>query len=141
MSMLKRFVESRGFQFAILAIICLNAVVLGLQTSPSIDGMCRGWLNRIDQWCIVVFTLEIALKIVVYRWGFCRSAWNIFDFAVVAVSLVPDMGVFSLMRVFRVLRVFRLISGVRHMRIILAAILKSLPGVMWAGMLLTMSMA
>ena len=135
---LVRLVESRWFQFAILAVIFLNAVVLGMQTSPCVDGACNGWLERIDQWCIAVFTVEIVLKLVAYRLRFWCSAWNVFDFAVVAISLVPDMGMFSLVRLFRVLRVFRLVSGMRHMRIILAAILKSLPGVSWAGMLLAL---
>lgn len=136
MNRLQHFLESRWFQFAILAVICANAAVLGLQTSTAIDGACCGWLERIDKWCIVVFTIEIALKLVAYRWRFWSSAWNLFDFFVVAVSLVPDMGMFSLVRLFRVLRVFRLVSGVRHMRIILSAILKSIPGVSWAGLLL-----
>lgn len=133
---LRHVLEGRWFQFGILAVICANAAVLGLQTSPAIDGACGGWLERIDKWCIVVFTVEIALKLVAYRWRFWCSAWNLFDFFVVAVSLVPDMGMFSLVRLFRVLRVFRLISGVRHLRIILSAILKSIPGVSWAGLLL-----
>ena len=136
MDRLRCFIDSRWFQFGILAVICVNAAVLGLQTSPAIDNACDGWLERIDMWCIVVFTVEIALKLAAYRWRFWCNAWNLFDFFVVAVSLVPDMGIFSLLRLFRVLRVFRLVSGVRHMRIILSAILKSIPGVSWAGLLL-----
>lgn len=133
---LVHFVESRWFQITALTVIFLNAIVLGLQTSPAIDGLCCGWLERIDDWCIAVFVIELLLKMAAYRWSFCRSGWNWFDFTVVALSLVPDMGMFSLMRLFRVLRIFRLVSGVRHMRIILAAIMKSIPGVTWAGMLL-----
>lgn len=136
MKRLEHIIDSRWFQFGILAVICANAAVLGLQTSPMIAAACNGWLERIDKWCIVVFTVEIALKLAVYRWRFWCSAWNLFDFAVVAVSLVPDMGMFSLARLFRVLRVFRLVSGVRHLRIIISAILKSIPGVSWAGLLL-----
>ena len=136
MNRLRKFLDSRWFQFGILAVICANAAVLGLQTSPAIDGACGGWLERIDKWCIVVFTVEIALKLVAYRLRFWCNAWNLFDFFVVAVSLVPDMGMFSLVRLFRVLRVFRIVSGVKHLRIILSAILKSIPGVSWAGFLL-----
>ena len=46
------------------------------------------------------------------------------------------MGMFSAARIFRVLRVFKLISGVKYMRVILSAIVKSIPGVMWSGLLL-----
>ena len=133
---LVRMVEARWFQISIMAVIFLNAIVLGLQTSPSVDGMFGGWLERVDKWCIVVFVVELVLKMSAYRLRFFCSGWNWFDFVVVVLSVVPDMGIFSLARIFRVLRVFRLVSGMRHMRVILSAIMRSLPGVIWAGMLL-----
>lgn len=133
---LERLVGSCGFQSAILGVIVFNALLFGLQTSPRLVACCGGLLNRLDQACLVVFVIELVLKLVVYNRRFCRDAWNIFDFLIVAVSFVPDMGMFSSVRIFRVLRVFKLISGVHHMRVILAAILKSIPGIAWAGSLL-----
>lgn len=73
-----------------------------------------------------------------YRLSFLRDPWNVFDFIVVAVSFVPDCGIFSSIRLFRVLRIFKLISGVRHMRIILGAIVKSVKGIFWTGSLLVL---
>lgn len=138
MKKLKRFVESKGFQIAVLCVICLNAVVFGVQTSPDAREYCGVCLNKIDGFCLAIFTVELALKIVVYNRRFCRDPWNIFDFIVVAVSFVPDCGMFSSVRLFRVLRVFKLISGVRHMRIILGAIVKSVKGILWTGSLLAL---
>lgn len=93
-------------------------------------------LLRLDQICLWIFVAELGLKISAYGLGFPRDPWNVFDFLIVAVSFAPDMGMFSSVRLFRVLRIFKLVSGMRHMRIIISAILRSLPGVSWAGMLL-----
>ena len=65
--------------------------------------------------------------------GFCKDWWNVFDFCVVAISFVPDCGMFSALRIFRVLRVFKVISGERQMRVILDAIFRAIPGIDWAA--------
>jgi len=133
---IKDLVESRWFQALVIAVILLNSVVFGLQTSQGLMERFGRTLNLFDQFCLGVFTVELVLKIIVYNKRFCHDPWNIFDFIIVAVSFVPDMGMFSSLRLFRVLRVFKLVSGMRHMRIIISAIVRSLPGVSWAGMLL-----
>lgn len=138
MKTIKRLVENRWFQIAILAIICLNAMVFGIQTSPCARQCCGWWLDKIDGICLAVFTVELTLKIVAYNRSFCKDPWNIFDFIVVAVSFVPDCGMFSSIRLFRILRVFKLISGIRHMRIILGAMVKSVKGILWTGTLLVL---
>ena len=90
----------------------------------------------LDQVCLAIFVIELVLKLIVYNWRFPRDAWNIFDFLVVAVSFIPDMGMFSSARILRVLRVFKLISGVKQMRVVLSAITKAIPGIMWSAILL-----
>ena len=133
---LQRIVEHPSFQCAILAVILFNSVLFGLQTSR---GFMQNWgttLLQMDQFCLWVFVAEIVLKLFAYGMRFPRDPWNVFDFLIVAVSFVPDMGMFSSLRLFRVLRVFKLVSGVRHMRVILSAIVRAIPGVTWASMLL-----
>lgn len=138
MKVLRGIVDSRVFQVAILIVIVLNSALFGLQTSSWIVKTCGKWLDRIDSVCLYVFTAELLIKIIAYNRNFCKDPWNIFDFAVVAVSFVPDCGMFSSIRLFRILRVFKLISGIRHMRIILGAIVKSIKGILWTGSLLVL---
>ena len=97
---------------------------------------CGRLLGVLDQVCLAIFVIELVLKLIVYNWRFPRDAWNIFDFLVVAVSFIPDMGMFSSARILRVLRVFKLISGVKQMRVVLSAITKAIPGIMWSAILL-----
>ena len=133
---IRKFVECRPFQWAILAVILFNSILFGLETSREMMQSHGVALQRLDQICLWIFVAELSLKIAAYGLGFPRDPWNVFDFLIVAVSFAPDMGMLSSVRLFRVLRIFKLVSGMRHMRIIISAILRSLPGVSWAGMLL-----
>lgn len=136
MSNIRKIVECRPFQWAILGVIVFNSILFGLQTSRSLTHSYGAMLQRMDQICLWIFVIELGFKILAYGKRFPCDPWNIFDFLIVAVSFASDMNMLSSLRLFRVLRVFKLLSGMRHMRIIISAILRSLPGVSWAGMLL-----
>lgn len=136
MKLLRGIVENRFFQGVILADIVFNSVISGLQTSQLAMAKCGRLLGVLDQVCLAIFVIELVLKLIVYNWRFPRDAWNIFDFLVVAVSFVPDMGMLSSARILRVLRVFKLISGVKQMRVVLSAITKAIRGIMWSAILL-----
>ena len=125
---LRSLVESRGFQFSITAIIVLNAITLGLETSPRMMAAAGPLLQAIDRAALWAFTIEIGLKLWVYRGRFFRGGWNLFDFSIVALSWVPAAGPLSVLRALRALRVLRLISIVPQMRSVVGALFKALPG-------------
>jgi len=125
---LQAFVESPAVQRGIITLIVINSIVLGLETSPAAMATAGPLLIGLDRAILAVFTLEIALRITVYRWHFFRDPWSIFDFLVVGVSLVPASESFAVLRALRVLRVLRLISVVPRMRRVVQALLGSLPG-------------
>jgi len=124
---LARFVESARFRHAITALILINAAILGALTYP-IPEMAASVLLWADKAIIAVFAAEIVLKLIVYRQSFFRSGWNLFDFTVVAVSLVPDAGAFTVLRALRVLRLFRLFSVVPEMRSVVESLARAIPG-------------
>ena len=74
-----RRIESSTFQMIITAFIVLNAIVLGLQTSPQWVASIGALLGWLDQLCLLVFVGELAIKLAVYRGRFWRSGWNLFD--------------------------------------------------------------
>lgn len=132
-------VEAKPFTRAIFVVIILNTVILGLETVPAISSRVGGLLNALNIIFIGVYVVEAALKLFAYRGGYFRSGWNVFDFIIVITCLVPTGGVFSglrVVRVFRVLRAFRLISGLKPLRKIVSAIVRSLPGVGWTFLLM-----
>ena len=136
-SRLAEFVESARIQHFIVAVILINAAVLGFETSESAMTAAGPLLKAIDKACLVVFCLEIGARLLAYRWAFWRSGWNIFDFAVVAVALVPGAGPWAVLRSLRVLRVMRLLTVIPSLRKVVAAFLHAIPGL--GGVLLLMS--
>lgn len=125
---LARLVESKPVQRFVIAAILVNAAVLGLETDSTLSAGTGRLLHAIDRLCLAVFTVEIFAKLLAHRWHFFRNGWNIFDFLVVAVALVPGAGPLAVLRSLRVLRVLRLLTVVPSMRRVVAAFLHSLPG-------------
>src|SRR3546814_13183896 len=62
------------------------------------------------------------------RLGFFRDGWNIFDFLVVGVALVPASGELSVLRSMRVLRLMRLATALPAMRRVISGMFKAVPG-------------
>ena len=127
-SKLSNFVNDPRFERFIIGLIVLNAITLGLETSNWAMARMGGLLGMIDTIILSIFVAEIALRMAADVKGFWRDPWRLFDFAIVAVALLPASGSFSVLRAFRILRVLRLISGVKAMRRVVAGLLEALPG-------------
>lgn len=123
-----RLVESRAFQRLVIALILVNAVTLGLETSATAMALAGSVLVALDKAILAVFVAELAMKLYAQRLGFFRSGWNLFDFAVVGIALVPATGPFSVLRALRILRVLRLMSVVPQMRQVVGALVQAIPG-------------
>jgi voltage-gated sodium channel len=126
--MLKNIVESRTFNAMITVVIVINAITLGLETSPRAMAVAGPVLLAIDTAALWIFTVEIGLKLWLHRSRFFREGWNVFDFAIVAIAWLPAAGPLSVLRALRIMRVLRLVSVVPQMRAVVGALLKSLPG-------------
>jgi voltage-gated sodium channel len=125
---LRGFVESRGFSLTITAVIIVNALTLGLETWPRAMEVAGPYLLAIDSAALWIFTVELGLKLWLYRGRFFGDAWNVFDLAIVAVAWVPSAGPLSVLRALRIMRVLRLISVVPQMRTVVGALFRALPG-------------
>jgi voltage-gated sodium channel len=123
-----RLVLAPWFQRTIIGLILLNAVTLGLETSASVMEAIGPLLHALDQALLIVFTVEIGLRIYAFRGRFFRDPWGIFDLLVVAIAWLPASGPLSVLRALRVLRVLRLISVVPSLRNVVEAMLAALPG-------------
>lgn len=129
-------IESRRFQHFIIGVILFNAVILGLETSPAAMERLGPGLRILDKLCLAVFLIEIVSRLLAYRIGFFRSGWNVFDFAVVGVALIPGAGPWAVLRSLRVLRVLRLLTAIPSLRKVVAAFLHAIPGL--GGVMLLM---
>ena len=125
---LTRLIESNAFRNFILGIIIFNALLLGLETSSSIMADFGGLISFLDAACLAIFCVEIIAKLIVHRFQFFRSGWNIFDFVIVGVALVPAGQSISVLRALRVLRVFRVLSSAPRLRRVVEGFVSALPG-------------
>ena len=120
--------ENPRFQRAIIALIVVNAITLGLETSPAIMATAGPALVALDHVVLAIFVAELAIRIGACGWSFFRDPWSIFDFVVVGLALAPSTENFSVLRALRVLRVLRLITAVPQMRRVVGGLLAALPG-------------
>ena len=128
---LQALVKSDGFQYAITAIILLNAAIIGLDTSATLRARWHDFFELLNQLFLGVFILEAILKMAaVYPQvrRYFQDGWNLFDFAIIVVSLVPATGdLATLARLARLLRVLRLVSSFPELRLIVATLIRSIP--------------
>ena len=133
MQSIKKIIENNYFGIFITIVIIINAITLGLETSPEIKAEFGVILSLIDKIALTIFTIELITKILVYKLRFFKDGWNVFDFLIVAVSLIPASGPFSVLRAFRIFRTLRLLSIVPSMKRIIQAIFISIPGILSVG--------
>ncbi len=141
-STLKGIVDSRWFNNFILWTILIAGIIVGIQTYGDRFANWQGLLQNLDMLILWIFTIEAILKLIVYRLDYFKDPWNIFDFIIVVICwaayFLPNInaGVVAVFRLARVLRVFRLVSALPKLRILVDAMLKSIPSMGYVGILL-----
>jgi voltage-gated sodium channel len=128
---LRRLVESHAFTTAVIVVIIANAVVLGMQTYDGLVDRYGDLLDLLNGLFLAFFVLELAVRIASY-WPrpqeFFRSGWNVFDFVIIAVAFVPGLSRSStLLRLARLARVVRIVRLLPDLRLLVTAVLRSLP--------------
>ena len=131
MKPLQRLVDSTVFTTLVIAVILANAVVLGLQTYAGIEREYGDTLDFLNAVFLAIFVVELTLRIAAYGrrpWDFFRSGWNVFDFTVIAVAFLPGVRESStLLRLARLARVVRVVRLLPDLRVLLTAVVRSLP--------------
>jgi voltage-gated sodium channel len=125
---LDAWLDSPRVRNAIIAVILFNAVILGIETSKTAMAVAGGLILTLDRLCLGVFVVELALKLYARGLRFFRSGWNIFDFLIVGISLLPATGGLSVLRALRILRVLRVISAAPRLRRVVEGFVSALPG-------------
>ncbi len=137
----REIINNRYFNYFIFFLIFLSAVIIGIETYPGLASRYHALLSMTDRIIIALFTLEIALKIGSNGkrpWVYFSDPWNVFDFLIVAICLIPmnDTHYFAVFRILRILRIFRMITVFPKLRLIVSALLKSIPSMGYVIMLI-----
>jgi voltage-gated sodium channel len=128
MSFLQRILESAHIRNFITGVILFNALILGLETSQIVMAKAGSIVEFLDRACLAVFVVELVVKLIAYRLRVFRDGWNIFDFIIVGVSLVPAAQGLSVLRSLRILRILRVVSVAPRLRRVVEGFITALPG-------------
>ena len=127
----RRIADNPRFQYFILGVILVGAIVIGVETSASLKARYGAAIAALEVLIQVIFVVEITIRILAH-WprpaSFFADGWNVFDFSVVTVSLLPQAGAFAMVaRLARLLRVTRLVSAFPELRLIIGTMIRSIP--------------
>jgi voltage-gated sodium channel len=138
----KRITESTKFQLLIIVLITVSGILSGVESylGRDADPQVIALLARVQDVILWIFVVEIALKILACGskpWLYFANPWNVFDFLIVAVCLMPLHLRFStVLRMARLVRTLRLITIVPRLQLLVSALLKSIPSLGYIGILL-----
>jgi voltage-gated sodium channel len=131
MKPLQRIVDSPVFTAAVVAVILANALVLGLQTYPELEREHGDTLHLLNNLFLAFFVGEISTRIAAYGrrpWRFFMDGWNVFDFLAVGLAFAPGLRENStVLRLARLARIVRVVHLLPDVRILITAVIRSLP--------------
>lgn len=154
--LIQRVVASRTFEVLVTVVVLANSITLGLQADWAmrhIGLQDPPAFDMTDGMFTVIFIVELFLRIVaygrfMYHYENRNFGWNVFDTALVFVSLInyfcalllnsgmsQDLAAIRLLRVLRLMRVLRVVRVLRFfsdLRLILASIAISMKSLLWA---------
>ncbi len=137
---LKSIAEAPWFSNFIIGVILLAGVLVGIQTYPEAIEQHGPLLDLTDQIILWIFVAEIVIKMGAEGskpWRYFLDPWNVFDFLIVAVCFMPlDAQYVTVLRLARLLRVLKLVNALPELRIIVSALLKSIPSMFYISLLL-----
>jgi voltage-gated sodium channel len=122
--------SNKIFELSVIAIIIVSALMIGASTYD----MDPRWVSVIyvlDTGITIFFLLEIIIRMLAekYFFNFFKNAWNVFDFLIVSVSLLPidDSEMVLLARLIRIFRVLRLVSIIPELRVLINSLIIAIP--------------
>jgi voltage-gated sodium channel len=127
----KKIADAKWFHHLALALILINAVIIGVETSHTVMVQFGGVLKWVNVLFQVAFVTEIVIRILACGprfHHFFKDGWNVFDFVIVAASLLPAAGPLAMVaRIARVLRILRVVTAYPELKLIVNTMLKSIP--------------
>lgn len=125
-----RLKSNRIFEFFVIFIIIISALEIGAKTYELPD-QAVAFTKILDLFITIFFLIEIVIRFIAEpnKRQFFKSGWNVFDFLVVVISLIPidDSEMALLARLVRVFRVLRMVSVIPELRILINSLIKALP--------------
>ena len=131
--------ENKLFETFVISVIIISALVIGAKTYAIPPGVTSAF-ELLDYTITIVFLIEIIIRMIAEpnMREFFRKGWNVFDFIIVAASLIPvDESELALLgRLLRIFRVLRLVSIIPELRVLLNAFMTAIPRMGYVSLLM-----
>jgi len=127
-------------QLLVICLIILNAATMGGSTFLTEDQTKMIDIFRyIDMTFLIIYTIEIIMQFIYFGWRMILDSWLAFDLFVVVISWISDAsqftddtgsgggGQFQIIRAFRIFRALRLLTRIKVLRDLVAAIGEVIP--------------
>jgi voltage-gated sodium channel len=135
-----QIVQSAWFQRSIILAILAAGVLAGIETDAAMVASHSTLLRSLDHIVLGIFIVEVLLKLTAScprPWNYFRDGWNVFDFIIVVLCLLPMDSQFAVvLRLGRALRLLRLVSAVPKLQLLVGALVKSFSSMGYVGLLL-----
>ncbi len=136
---LQKIRDNKAFEFFVISVILFSSVMIGVKTYNLSEFMVK-FLWFLDYAVTIFFLVEITIRMAAEDkfFNFFKKGWNIFDFIIVAISLIPlESSEYALIaRMLRLFRVMRLISFIPELRVLVSALLTALPRMGYVALLM-----
>jgi len=136
----ERLRTNKAFELTVITIIVVSALLIGAKTYEEEVSRFQEVMLWLDVAVTVFFLVEILIRMAAEKRlrDFFRKGWNIFDFIIVTASLIPmdDSEMVLLARLLRIFRVLRLVSMIPELRLLIAALFKSIPRMGYVALLM-----
>ena len=133
MEQLQKLRDSKWFSNLTTAIIIIYASILGFKTLDDVESNYDVFLLAADYFVTIYFVFELAIKMVSEKkfLNFFKSGWNIFDFVIVVITLLPleSSNFAAIARLMRVFRILRLFTARPELKAIIDMLIKAIPSI------------
>lgn len=131
--------DNKAFELFVISVIILSSLLIGVRTY-NLPETALTFLWVMDYGVTVFFLIEILIRMAAEDRlkDFFKKGWNVFDFTIVVVSLIPlDDSEYALIaRMLRLFRVMRLISFIPELRVLVSALITALPRMGYVALLM-----
>ncbi|WP_319379993.1 ion transporter [Thiomicrorhabdus sp.] len=131
--------DNKIFEMFVIAVILFSSLMIGIRTYQ-LNETATAILIFLDYAVTLFFLVEILIRMAAEDRlrDFFKKGWNIFDFVIVVVSLIPlDDSEYALIaRMLRLFRVMRLISFIPELRVLVTALINALPRMGYVALLM-----
>jgi voltage-gated sodium channel len=140
---IRRIVESKSFQFFILFVIVVAAVLVGVETYQGFASKHTHFLELGNHIVLGIFVIEAAMKMAQHGrhfYRYFRDPWNVFDFTIVVICFLPvNASYAAVLRLARIMRALRLMTAMPQLQIIVGGLIRSIPSMGYVGILLALN--